>query len=139
MSINYLICLVVLCVSLSANSQTQLKGSIKDKVTQEALPGAILYFPDLKSSSISNTEGSFEINHLPAIKTILQVRLLGYQTVIKTIDLSLHIPIVIEMEQAHIEANEVVVTGVSKATEIKRNPVPMVSINQKYLGPCLTH
>lgn len=133
MSINYLICLTALCVSFCSKAQNQLKGSIKDKITQEVLPGAILYFPDLKSSSISNTEGAFEINHLPSIKTILQVRLLGYQTVIKTIDLSLHIPIVIEMEQAHIESDEVMVTGVSKATQIKRNPVPMVSINQKYL------
>jgi iron complex outermembrane receptor protein len=126
-------CLIALCLSFNVHAQTQLTGLVKDKATNDVLPGAILYFPDLKSSSISKPDGSFEINNLPHIKTLLQVRLLGYQTVIKTIDLALHIPVIIEMEQSHIEANEVVVTGVSKATEIKRNPIPMVSIDQKYL------
>ncbi len=123
----------MLCVSFNAYSQTQLTGIVKDKVTMEVLPGAILYFPDLKSSSISKPDGTFEINNLPHIKTLLQVRLLGYQTVVKNIDLALHIPIIIEMEQSHIEANEVVITGLSKATEMKRNPIPMASIDQKYL------
>ncbi len=127
------LCLIILCLSFSVYAQTQLTGIVKDKARNEVLPGTILYFPDLKSCSISKPDGTFEINNLPHIKTLLQVRLLGYQTVIKTIDLSLHIPIVIEMEQSHMEANEVVITGVSKATEIKRNPIPMVSIDQKYL------
>ena len=133
MFIKKIICLIALCLSFNVYAQTQLTGVVKDKATNDVLPGAILYFPDLKSASISKPDGSFEINNLPHIKALLQVRLLGYQTVIKTIDLALHIPIVIEMEQSHIEANEVVVTGVSKATEIKRNPIPMVSIDQKYL------
>lgn len=114
-------------------AQTHLKGIIKDKTSNEILPGAVLYFPDLKNSSISKINGTFEINNLPSIKTLLQVRLIGYETVIKIIDLSLQIPITIEMEQTHIEANEVVVTGVSKATEIKKSPVPIVSVDQKYL------
>jgi iron complex outermembrane receptor protein len=134
MSIKKTIFLIVLYVSYSsAYGQVKLTGSIKDKLTNEVLPGVILYFPDLKSSSVSKADGSFEINNLPSIKALLQVRLMGYQTVIRTIDLSSTTFVLIEMEQSHIEANEVVVTGVSKATEIKRNPVPMVSVDQKYL------
>lgn len=124
---------MALLVPMVIRSQITFTGIIKDKVTHEVLPGAILYFPDLKSSSVSKADGSFEIHNLPSIKALLQVRLLGYQTVIKTIDLSVVSSINLEMEQSHIEANEVVVTGVSKATEIKRNPVPMVSIDQQYL------
>lgn len=133
MLIKKIICIIALFISCYIHAQVKLTGIIKDKLTSEVLPGAILYFPDLKSSSVSNADGSFEINNLPSIKALLQVRLLGYQTVIKTIDLSNTTSINIEMEQSHIEANEVVVTGVSKATEIKKNPVPMVSVNQQYL------
>ena len=133
MSTKKLIFIIVLCLAYSIHAQIKLTGTIKDKLTNEALPGVILYFPDLKSSSISKVDGTFEINNLPSIKTLLQVRLMGYQTIIKTIDLAVTNTITFEMEQSHIEANEVVVTGVSKATEIKRNPVPMVSINQQYL------
>ena len=133
MSLKKIIFLAFLYMPYSFYAQTHLKGIIKDKTSNEILPGAVLYFPDLKNSSISKINGTFEINNLPSIKTLLQVRLIGYETVIKTIDLSLQIPITIEMEQAHIEANEVVVTGVSKATEIKKSPVPIVSVDQKYL------
>ena len=133
MSVKTIICFIALYISASLQAQTTLKGIIKDKETNEPLPGAILYFPDLKSSSVSNSDGSFEIHNLPSIKALLQVRLIGYQTVIKTIDLSQTQPVTITMEQSHIEANEVVVTGVSKATEAKRSPVPMVSVDQKYL------
>lgn len=133
MSFKKTIYLITLLVPLAVQAQITFTGIIKDKTTQEVLPGAILYFPDLKSSSISNSGGSFEIRNLPSIKALLQVRLLGYQTIVKTIDLSVTDTVVFEMEQSHIEANEVVVTGVSKATEIKRNPVPMVSIDQQYL------
>ncbi|MES2568402.1 MAG: TonB-dependent receptor [Bacteroidota bacterium] len=133
MSIKKIICFLAIVVSFGIQCQTTFTGTIKDKETHEVLPGAILYFPDLKSSGASKVDGSFEIRNLPSIKTLLQVRLLGYQTIIKTIDLSATTSNVFEMEQSHIEANEVVVTGVSKATEIKRNPVPMVSIDQHYL------
>ena len=128
-----IICLVALVLSFPIVAQIKLTGTIKDKQTNESLPGVILYFPDLKSSSISKNDGSFEINNLPPIKALLQIRLIGYQTIIKTIDLSTTTSLQVELEQAHIEANEVVVTGLSKATEIKRNPVPMASVDQQYL------
>ena len=128
-----IICIIALFISYQTFSQVRLTGVIKDNQTNEALPGVILYFPDLKNSSVSRLDGSFEINNLPSIKALLQVRLMGYQTIIKTIDLATTTSLTIEMEQSHIEANEVVVTGVSKATEIKRNPVPMVSVDQQYL------
>lgn len=133
MSVKKILCIIALTIYSCAWSQTTLSGVIKDKETNESLPGAVLYFPDLKSSSISKTDGSFEINNLPSIKALLQIRLLGYQTIIKTIDLAVTKTLTIDMEQSHIEANEVVVTGVSKATEIKRNPVPMVSVDQQFL------
>ncbi len=119
-----------ICACFKSYSQITLTGFVKDKVTQEVLPGAILYFPDLKNSGVSNADGSFKINNLPSTNTILQVILLGYQTVIKNIDLKTTTYITIEMEQSHIETNEILITGVSKATEIKKNPIPMVSINK---------
>lgn len=133
MSTPKIVCIIALIISFQSFAQIKLTGTIKDKQTGEALPGVILYFPDLKSSSVSRVDGTFEIKNLPSIKALLQIRLIGYQTIIKTIDLATTTSLNFEMEQAHIEANEVVVTGVSKATEIKRNPVPMVSVDKLYL------
>lgn len=119
--------------ALITSAQVKLKGDIKIKGTTEPLPGAVIYLPDLKSGTVSKTDGSFEISNLPRTKTILQVKLIGYRTIIKNIDLNTETTLSIEMEESVIEANEVVVTGVSKATEIKRNPVPMLFIGSEVL------
>jgi iron complex outermembrane receptor protein len=37
------------------------------------------------------------------------------------------------MQTSSVEAGEVVITGVSKATEIKRSPVPMLAVGKAYL------
>lgn len=99
----------------------------------EPVPGAVIYLPDLKSGTISKADGSYELKNLPAIKTLLQVKLIGYKTFVKLIDLSVTNHLDVLLEESVIEANEVVVTGVSKATEIKRNPVPMIFIDHHYL------
>lgn len=125
--------MLLLCAGFTLPAQVTLTGFVKNKATNEPLPGAILYFPDLKSGTVSKADGSFSIGNLPSIKTLVQVRLIGYQTFIKTIDLSLNQSLSINMEESAVESNEVIVTGVSKATEIKRSPVPMVSVDSKYL------
>ncbi len=110
----------------------KLSGFVKSK-SNESLPGAIVYFPDLKNGTSAKADGSFEINNLPKTKTLVQVKLVGYKTIIKTIDLAETSLLTFELEESAVEASEVVVTGLSKATEIKRSPLPMVFIDSKYL------
>ncbi|MBL7911850.1 MAG: TonB-dependent receptor [Bacteroidia bacterium] len=127
------ICMLLLFISQLLHAQTKLTGFVKSKVNMEVLPGAIVYFPDLKNGTSVKADGSFEINNLPKTKTLVQVKLVGYKTIIKTIDLTETATINFEMEESAVEASEVVVTGLSKATETKRNPLPMVFIDSKYL------
>lgn len=130
----HILLLFAIINTYSFHAQVTLKGSVKTKANHEALPSAVIYFPDLKNGTTSKPDGSFEIKNLPSIKTLVQIKLIGYKTVIKTINLSAEQQLDVELEESVIEANEVVVTGVSKATEIKRNPVPMVFIDQHYLN-----
>lgn len=115
-------------------SQNSLTGTIKNKQSGEALPGVLIYFPDLKSGVISDAEGKYTVNKLPKIKTILQVKLLGFKTIVRTIDLSSTQQMDFEMEESVVEADEIVVTGTSHSTELKRNPISIVSIDTKYLS-----
>jgi iron complex outermembrane receptor protein len=126
--------IVTFFVTFKINAQNSLQGTVRDKSSNEAIPGAIIYFPDLKSGAISKPDGTYQLNKLPKIKTLIQVKMLGYATFIKTIDLSNTTTLDILLEESAVEANEVVVTGTSHSTEMKRNPVPMVSIDQKYLA-----
>lgn len=119
--------------SVSAVAQNSLKGIVKNKSNKDVLPGAIIYFPDLKTGASSDAEGNYQIKNLPKIKTFMQVKLLGFKTFIKQVDLSTTETLDIELEESVVEAEEIVVTGTSHATEMKRDPIPMVSIDQKYL------
>jgi iron complex outermembrane receptor protein len=125
--------LFLLLITTSAIGGQTLSGKVTHLTTSEPLPGAVIYFPDLKSGTVSRADGTFEISNLPAIRTLLQVKLIGYKTLIETIDLSKTSVIELVLEEAVLEANEVVVTGVSKATEIKRNPVPMAFMDKKQI------
>lgn len=129
-----LIWLSLLLISHLLNAQTKLSGYVKSKITSEPLPGAIVYFPDFKNGTSAKTDGSFEINNLPKIKTLVQIKLIGYKTIIQTINLAEVSAYTFELEESVVESNEVVVTGLSKATEIKKNPVSMTFIDSKYLN-----
>lgn len=126
--------LILLLQALTGLSQTILKGTVKNKTTQEVLPGALVFFPDIKTGVISDVNGLYEMKNLPKVKIILQVKLLGFKTIIKTVDLATTSTLDFEMEESVVEAEEIVVTGTSHATELKRNPVAIISIDSKYLN-----
>lgn len=130
----YALLMVILCITHINKAQVLLEGSVLDKQTHEGLPGAIIYFPDLKTGTASGPDGKYKINKLPAVKTLVQVKMIGYKTIVKTIDLKNNEPVNFEMEESAVEADEVIVTGTSQSTELKRNPVPMTAIDQKYLS-----
>jgi iron complex outermembrane recepter protein len=137
----YVLLLFIIVISISKNSlatnpaisKTSLSGKITDKETGESIIGATVYFPDLKTGAVSDTGGTYKIYNLPQAKLLVQVSYLGYKSIVEKVDLSSFTSMNFVMEQAVAEMNEVVVTGTSRATEIKRNPVPMVTLDRREL------
>ena len=129
-----IIALILLLQSTYTFGQNTLNGCIKSKHNHEVLPGTLIYFPDLKSGVISDAEGKYSVKKLPKIKTVVQVKLLGYKTIVSEVDLSITQQLDFEMEESVVEADEIVVTGTSHSTELKRNPVSIVSVDSKYLS-----
>lgn len=125
---------VILVITYTLKAQVSLSGLVVNGQSREALPGAVIYFPDLKTGAASAADGKFTLNNLPKVKTLVQVKMIGYKTIVKTLDLAATQNITFEMEESAVEADEVIVTGTSHSTEMKRNPVPMVAIDQKYLS-----
>ncbi len=120
--------------SIIAFQNTSLSGKVTDKLTGSTLPGVTIYVPDLKTGAVTGIDGTYKINNLPQTKILIQISFLGYKSIIETVDLSTISIKDFVLEPSIKEINEVVVTGTSRATEIKRNPVPMVVINQQYLA-----
>jgi iron complex outermembrane recepter protein len=125
-----IICIMILpCQFL--NAQNTLSGKITDGKTGEAVAGATVYIPELKKGTIADKDGFYKIENLPKTQVIIQVSFLGYKSVVQNLDLGSTTSMNFVMEQAITEMNEVVITGSSRATEITRNPVPMITLGRK--------
>ncbi|MCC6690444.1 MAG: TonB-dependent receptor [Bacteroidia bacterium] len=130
------IIIVLILLLLSAKqtvnaAKTSLEGKVTNKATGETIVGAYIYIPDLKTGAVSSIDGTYKIDNLPQIKMLVKVSLVGYKTIIETVDLSVTTNKNFTLEESIIDINEVLVTGITKSTELKRNPVPIVSIDSR--------
>ncbi|MBS1652083.1 MAG: TonB-dependent receptor [Bacteroidetes bacterium] len=113
--------------------KASLSGKITDKSTKETLVGATIYFPDLKRGVVTDKDGDFKIDNLPESKLLIQISLVGYKTIVEEINLTMVNNKNFEMQSSATELNQITVTGTSKATEMRKDPVPMVMIDSKNL------
>jgi iron complex outermembrane recepter protein len=127
-----IICFMILSYQI-AIAQNKITGKITDKITGEAVAGATVYIPELKTGTIADKDGFYKIDNLPRTKVIIQISFLGYKSIIENIDLATTSSMDFVMEQAITEMNEVVITGSSRATEITRTPVPMITVSSREL------
>ncbi|MBO0358272.1 TonB-dependent receptor [Hymenobacter sp. BT186] len=108
-------------------------GRVTDAGSGEALPGATIYFPDLKQATATAADGSFQFAALPRGRFLMQVRFVGYTTVVRTVDTGTGQPLAVALAPAATEIGQVVVTGVSASTEMRRSPVPTSVVDQTRL------
>ncbi|HLF35212.1 MAG TPA: TonB-dependent receptor plug domain-containing protein, partial [Cyclobacteriaceae bacterium] len=105
-----------------------LSGNIIDKDFGGPIPGAYVYIPDLKTGSVSDDHGDYQIKNLPPTRVLVQVSFIGYKDIITSIDLSAVSQKDFVMEQAAIEMNEVIITGSSKSQELNNTPTPITIV-----------
>ena len=115
------------------NAQNKITGKITDNLTGEPVAGATVYIPELKTGTTADKNGFYKIDNLPRTKVIIQVSFIGYKSIIENVDLATTSTKDFVMEQAITEMNEVVITGSSRATEITRTPVPMITVSSQEL------
>jgi len=118
---------------LDKTGKSSLSGIVTDAKNNLPLTGASVTIPDLKLGAVTDSAGRYKFKNLPTGDFLVEVRFEGYKTVTKSITFSGSLKANFSLEESAAEINEVVVTGTSKATQIKRNPVPIVSISHDYL------
>src|SRR5205814_290062 len=120
--------------SSGKNSVTgSLNGTVVDGQTGTALSGATIFIHDIKVLTITGNDGNYRTASVPTGIYLVEVSFVGYKSVSEDIYINGETKHDFKLEQNYTEAGEVVVTGVSKATQIKRNPVPVVSVTHDYL------
>ncbi len=110
-----------------------LSGRITDKSNGEAIPGATIYIPDLKTGAVSGPDGNYRINNLPSTKILVQVSFIGYKMILETIDLANASTKDFALELSAKEINEVVITGSSQSGERNRTPTPISIVSKTQL------
>lgn len=110
-----------------------LTGTVTDKADGKPIIGATVHVPDVKTGAVTDVNGHYILNNLPRGVYLVQVSYLGYGTFNQRVDFTKTTVLDVQLAASSIEAGEVVITGVSKATEIKRDPVPMAAVSKTYI------
>lgn len=110
-----------------------LKGKITDKATHNPLPGATIYLPDLHVGASADAQGNYIIKSLPKGRFLVEIHYIGYAAYTASVNINGATAQDFELSETLIEKNEVVVTGVNLATNVKQNPAPISVIRRDYL------
>lgn len=114
-------------------AKTSLSGKITDKETKEGLPGVSVYFPDMKTGTLTKADGTYFIDNLPTSKVLVKVSMVGYASITESLDLAATTTRDFVMERSVTEITEVVITGLSQSTEQKRTPTPISVVSHEHL------
>jgi iron complex outermembrane recepter protein len=125
--------ITIVAVRSQGKVQSQLSGKITDAETGQPLVGATVYFSDLKTGAVSNSEGIYVIKNISRGTYLLEVSHVGYSPAIDNISIVGNISKDFTLTPAIIENAGVTVTGVTRATSLKRTPIPVNLIKREDL------
>lgn len=102
-----------------------LSGRIVSAANGEPLSGAILSFADLKRSVFADQNGYYSITQISTGHHVLEISHAGFATVILHIELEQSLQKDISLQPIYKENQEVVVTGISSPTYIRKTTTPI--------------
>ncbi|HMG82061.1 MAG TPA: TonB-dependent receptor plug domain-containing protein, partial [Ferruginibacter sp.] len=110
-----------------------LSGTVVEKKNGKTLPGVTIYIADLKLGAVTDSSGNYTFKDLPGGTYLIEVHYVGFKSITKTVYIDGDVVQNFAMDDNYIEQDAVVITGSSKAVQIKRNPVPIIAISNAYL------
>jgi len=131
-----LLSFLCICIGMTATppaDKTSLRGTITDAVGGNSVVGASIYFPTLRIGTVTNREGKYTIDNLPAIKTTIQVSFVGHQTIIQEVDLRSVSTLDFVLHENNAMLGEVVVTGLTGNALAEKSPTPVSVLSTRFL------
>ena len=110
-----------------------LSGKVLDSATGKGISAASVYIADLKLGAIADESGSYHFANLPTGTYLVEAHAIGHASQIKNITVTEKAVQDFYLGLQYTEESPVVITGISKATQIKRSPVPIVAMNHQAL------
>jgi len=135
MNIKKIILLVAFVfASINIFAQNKISGTIKDDNNKENLTGVSVYITNLKTGTFTDIDGNYHIENLKSGTYHLELSFIGYKSIIKQISISKDTVIDFALVPATTELNEVIVTGVTRSTELKLIPIIVKTIDRNTLN-----
>jgi iron complex outermembrane recepter protein len=129
---NIFLLLILLLCSFYIKAQS-LSGTITDSATHQTIPGAAVYFPELKVGSTTDVKGNYKITQIPNGRYLVEVEILGYATITKQITLKGDVIQNFAMAVSSSSEKEVVITALGNVTNTQRSPTPVSIITHDML------
>jgi iron complex outermembrane receptor protein len=101
-----------------------LTGKVVDSASGTAIAGASVYFADLKLGALTDAGGNYKFANLPSGTYLVEAHAIGHSAQIKNFTVSAGAVLDFSLGLQYTEESPVVVTGLSKATQIKRSQFP---------------
>jgi hypothetical protein len=109
-----------------------LSGYLKNKANGEALIGATVYIPELKTGVITNSYGFYSISVPPKTYSV-SFSFIGYQTQSPSVDLNLSKQLNLMLEEETKQIDEVVITGEKKNRNVESLQMSMAKVQVKMI------
>jgi len=117
----------------SQNKTASFKGTVVNSLNQEALPGASIYLHDLRRGTVADAYGKFNFKEIPKGNHLIEISYSGYSSLVETILIAGETEQIFQLKPTIAENDEVVVTGVSTATSLKKMTTPVVVMRKQEL------
>ncbi len=132
MKITILLTTLLLAIIASAQAQTgQISGIVRSG--DKSVPFANVSLAKTRYGTQADSSGTYKLSNFPAGVYEIQISAVGFQRYRKMIDIVAGQPVTydVELHAANTTLNEVVVTGVSRATELRKSPVAIAVMSKK--------
>jgi len=112
-----------------------LSGSVVDSAGGQGIPGAIVYFPELKIGTTTDSVGNFKMTTMPKGTYEMEVKILGYSTLTQQVIIKNNEVCTCncKMGASCCSSNEVVITALGNVTNTQRSPTPVSIVTHEML------
>lgn len=127
----YMILLVINYLIIAQTGKYTLSGNIYDEKNGEAIIGASVYIKELKRGTTTNFYGFFSIPEIVAGKYTLQITSVGYEPLVKSIEIKSNKMEKINLKGTSYQLKEIVVKGdsVKLADQLYTKNISVIDIS----------
>ena len=125
---------IFVLLNQNLNAQNKIIGNIKDEQTKENLVNAAVYIPDLRVGATADSDGNYVLDNIPNGTYLFEIKYIGYKNITERIKIEGDSRQDFLLNSAVSELHEVIVTAVTRSTELKQSPLIIKPVDKRLLN-----